>query len=124
MKTAKFTIISCIAMMSLADPQDCYAAHETVTIRVGGVKDFPDGNPYPKSPVLIPSASIDGHTFSISSYHADYTLVLVDEYDAVVYTTFFPSTLTEVELPSTLSGDYELRLYPGGSCKFPFTPYF
>ena len=71
-----------------------------------------------KSPILIPTVSIDGYTLSIYGISTDYTLELVDENDTVVYSTIVPSTVNVVVLPATLSGDYELRLYPGGSYYF------
>ena len=40
----------------------------------------------------------------------DYTLELRDENDVVVYTDYVPAGTTQVVLPSTLSGDFELRL--------------
>lgn len=40
----------------------------------------------------------------------DYTLELRNEEDVVVYTTFVPAGTTLIVLPSTLSGDFELRL--------------
>ena len=71
-----------------------------------------------KTPVLVPTVSIDGYTLYIDDSHADYTLELIDENDTVVYSTFVPSTVSVVVLPSTLSGNFELRLYPGGSYYF------
>jgi len=82
------------------------------------IDDMP-GNPAGgKAPVIVPSAMLDGHTLYIDGYHADYTLELIDENDTVVYTTFVPSTVSVVVLPSTLSGNFELRLYPGGDYYF------
>ena len=72
----------------------------------------------PKTPILVPTVTLDGYTLFIDGNHADYTLELIDENDTVVYSTFVPSTVSVVVLPSTLSGNYELRLYPGGSYYF------
>ena len=118
MKKAKLIIISSLTLLSLVLPNDCYAAKETVNMSSGGVEDWPVGNPYPKSPVEVPTVSIDGYTLFLDGNHADYTLELVDANDTVVYSTFVPSTVSVVMLPSALSGNYELRLYPGGSYYF------
>ena len=92
-------------------------AGEDVNMGVRGdeTPTYPGG---PKTPVLVPTVSIDGYTLYIDDSHADYTLELIDENDTVVYSTFVPSTVSVVVLPSALSGNYELRLYPGGSYYF------
>jgi hypothetical protein len=46
------------------------------------------------------------------------TVQLLDEDGYVVYTTFVPASTPTVVLPSTLSGDYELRLIPSGSAYY------
>jgi hypothetical protein len=55
MKKAKLIIISSLTLLSLVLPNDCYAAKETVNMSSGGVEDWPVGNPYPKSPVEVPT---------------------------------------------------------------------
>ena len=42
--------------------------------------------------------------------HPEYTLILKDENDNVVYTTTVFTTQTDVILPSSLSGDYQIEL--------------
>ena len=48
--------------------------------------------------------------------HPDYVLYIKDEYETVVYSTVVTSATTEVVLPSTLSGDYEIDLIWGNWC--------
>lgn len=45
--------------------------------------------------------------------HPDYALNIKDENGDVVYSTTVCSTETQVVLPSTLSGDYEIELIMG-----------
>ncbi len=45
--------------------------------------------------------------------HPDYALNIKDENGDVVYSTPVCSTETQVVLPSTLSGDYEIELIMG-----------
>ena len=52
----------------------------------------------------------DDYVLTLPALADDYTLELRDENDVVVYTTYLPSGTTQVILPSTLSGDFELRL--------------
>lgn len=52
----------------------------------------------------------DGYELTLPALADDYTLVLLDEDGDVAYTTFLIAGTTVVVLPSTLSGDFELRL--------------
>lgn len=63
----------------------------------------------PKSPINIWYVNQDGNVMSMHSTPCDYTLTLYDEENNLVYTTFVPAGTIQVVLPSTLSGDYELR---------------
>lgn len=49
---------------------------------------------------------------TLPAFEDDLTLQLRDEDDAVVYSTFVAAGTTQVVLPTTLSGEYELRLIP------------
>lgn len=52
----------------------------------------------------------DDYVLTLPALEDDYTLELRDENDVVVYSTYLPAGTTQVTLPSTLSGDFELRL--------------
>jgi len=73
----------------------------------------PGTNGFPRSPIEVPLVYIEDYTLSFEFYHPDYTLIIKDEDGTVVYTTTVFSTDTEVILPSTLSGDYEVNLVMG-----------
>ena len=70
------------------------------------------GEPH-KGPVIIPELSIEDYTLTFATPCYGWTLELIDENDQVVYTTIIASTT--INLPSTLSGEYQLRLIPDGS---------
>ena len=70
------------------------------------------GEPH-RGPIAVPSVDIDDHTLTFTSPCCGYTLQLLDEDGDVVYTTFITSDT--LVLSSTLSGGYELCLYPDGS---------
>lgn len=63
-----------------------------------------------RGPVYIPELSIEDYTLTFSTPCYGWTLTLVDENDNVAYTTIITSD--SLVLPSTLSGDYQLRLIP------------
>ena len=50
------------------------------------------------------------YTLTMPAFEDDFTLELLDEDGAVVYSAFVPAGTTMIVLPSTLSGDFELRL--------------
>ena len=54
----------------------------------------------------------DDYVLTLPSFEDNFTLELRDESDTVVYSTDAPAGTTTVVLPSTLSGEYELRLIP------------
>jgi hypothetical protein len=70
------------------------------------------GAHYPRSPVQPPTASMDGYTFSVSGAHPDYwvRIVNIDDEDDVVYETPMTAGTSSIELPSALSGDYQIQL--------------
>ena len=72
--------------------------------------DQPGGNGYPRSPEETPIVYIDDYTLLFEANHPEYVLNIKDESNNVVYTTVVYSTQTQVVLPSTLSGDYQIEL--------------
>lgn len=74
------------------------------------------GIDFPRSPVEIPEASLDGHTLYLGTAFSDdidVQLVSIDEVtgnETVVYSTVLYAGDQTVVFPSTLSGTYELRL--------------
>ena len=64
-----------------------------------------------RTPVQPPVVYLDGYTLTFES-HADFTLQVVSfDDESVVFETSVPSSVSEVQLPSYLTGEYELRLY-------------
>lgn len=63
----------------------------------------------PKAPVLPWYIDQDGNALTMSATPCDYTLSLYDEDDELVYTVFVPAGTTLIVLPTTLSGDFEIR---------------
>ena len=67
------------------------------------------GDPH-RGPVTVPGVYIEDYTLTFSTSCYGYTLELLDGDGEVAYTTIINSTT--VNLPSTLSGEYQLRLIP------------
>ncbi len=73
----------------------------------------PIGNNLPKSPIQPPVVYIEDYTLLFENSHPEYFLNIKDDDGDVVFTTTVYTTLTQVVLPSTLSGDYEIELLIG-----------
>jgi len=90
-------------------------AQKEVNLIVGIIDEGKCGNDIPRSPIRVPSASIDDHTFYINVSHPDYVLQLVDPEDEqnVVYEVLMPTGTNSVVLPSSLVGEYVIQLIWG-----------
>ena len=73
----------------------------------------PGGNGNPKTPITAPKVYIEDYTLLFEVGHPEYVLYIKDEDDNVVYSTVVSSAQTQVVLPSTLSGDYQIELVMG-----------
>lgn len=88
-------------------------AWEAIPFSVHYDDDMPIGHENPKAPIRAPKVYIEDYTLLFAVDHPDYILNIMDEDGAVVYSTVVYSTQTQVVLPSTLSGDYEIQLVMG-----------
>ncbi len=75
--------------------------------------EYPIGNGYGKTSMCPPLVYIEDYTLLFEVGHPEYVLNIKDEDGNVVYTTTLYSTQTQVILPSTLSGDYQIELVMG-----------
>lgn len=83
-----------------------------VELRVQNDKPITNGIPVPKSPVIPPDVYLDDHTLYIGCIVDDFTIQLIDDTNAVVYSAFVLNGTTTIVLPSTLTGEYELSIIP------------
>ena len=82
----------------------------TVTIEED---DQPILHGHGRGPIEVPLVYIEDYILTFEAYHPEYVLNLKDEDGTVVYSTVVYSTQTQVVLPSSLSGDYEIQLVMG-----------
>ena len=66
-----------------------------------------------RNTIQAPTVYIEDYMLTFEAYHPDYTLIIKDEDGDVVFSTVVWSAQTEVVLPSSLSGDYEIELVMG-----------
>lgn len=75
-----------------------------------GLHGWTLGHNHPKSPAQPPTVYIEGYTLTFSIDHPAYVLTIKDEDGEVVHSTEVYSAQTQVMLPSSLSGSYEIEL--------------
>ncbi|MBQ4393181.1 MAG: hypothetical protein II826_08765 [Prevotella sp.] len=83
-----------------------------VNLGVGIIDPTETTNGNNKGPVIVPNIDLTNGAITFKAEHCDYTLCIVNEDGNTVFSVFVPSTVTTVTLPSTLSGEYEILLYP------------
>lgn len=93
-----------------------FAQQVKIDFTCEGIDDGPIGNHMPRGPVDVPTVYLDDYTLTFETNHPEYVLYIKDEYETVVYSMVVTSAMTEVVLPSTLSGDYEIQLVMGNWC--------
>ena len=81
-----------------------------VDLHWGLIDPIPGTPGMQKTPVLVPSVSLDDNVITFLSSHGDLMLRLLDANNNEVYSTFVYPDTSMVELPTTLSGSYVLRL--------------
>ena len=86
------------------------SAQELVPLTVSIIDEQPISHGHPRSPDGTPIVYIDDYTLLFEVNHPEYVLNIKDEDGDVVYSTVVYSTQTQVVLPSTLSGDYQIEL--------------
>lgn len=107
------SFLAVLMMMALLFFNSQRAAALPVELEFGYTDPTEDQGELPRGPVLVPEVSLEDYVLTFSTPCYSYTLELLDGDGEVVYTTIINSTT--VNLPSTLSGNYELCLYPDGS---------
>ena len=89
------------------------SAQELVQLTMSIIDEQPGTNGFPRTPITTPIVYIDDYTLLFEANHPEYVLNIKDENNVVVYSTVVSTTQTQVVLPSTLSGDYQIELVMG-----------
>ena len=118
MKKVLFAILLSMTTLHAFSERPVLYWGDLVQLQVQIYDPVVSGNPMPKSPVEAPTVSLDDHTLYIYDVAYDFTLMLVDENDDVIYSTFVPANTASLVLPSTLTGTYTLMLIPNGTYYF------
>ena len=68
-----------------------------------------------KAPLRMPRIYQDGYKLTLSSFHPEYIINIVQD-DEVVYSSVIPAGVTEFELPLYLSGECTIQFIKGRFC--------
>ena len=90
--------------------QRVFAIQQNIPLQI--IKEGSAGPDIPLAPPRPWYITQDDYVLTLPSFEDGFTLELRDESDTVVYSTYVSAGTTTVVLPSTLSGEYELRLIP------------
>ena len=71
------------------------------------------GKPIKRSPIRVPSISIDDHTLYFNSSCDGCTLRLYNEEGDLVVNLIIPDNSSTINLPSYLTGEYEIQIIRG-----------
>ena len=111
MKKLLFTIMFLFSFLLTGSFTDFNSANAQQQVNLSIIKTKPIGHNVPRTPVRPPVVYLDDYTLTFES-HIDYTLQVVSlDDETVVYDAYVPGSVSEVQLPSYLTGEYELRLY-------------
>lgn len=87
-----------------------FGQHGPITMHI--VDQTPMGNGPTYAPPRPWYITQNENVLTLPAFDESFTLQLLDEDETVVYSTYIPAGTTQVVLPSTLSGDFEIRLIP------------
>ncbi len=95
----------------------CHAFSAAIQLHIGIDRPITNGNPFPKAPLLIPVVEQDEHQLTFEYNSRKFELQLIQNGE-VVYSTMIPRVPVTISIPSTIEGDYEIRLLTGGDYYF------
>lgn len=79
-----------------------------------------DNGPIRRSPIHVPSISIDDHTLLFNSSCDGCTLRLYNEEGDLVVNLIIPDNSSTISLPSFLTGEYEIQIIRGNYCFYGY----
>lgn len=109
MKKLSVLFLTLLVSCTLAQAQTL----QQITFTCSIFKEKTTGNNPPKGPIDPPTVYLEDYTLTFEVDHPEFVLYIKDEDEVVVYSTVVTSATTEVVLPATLSGDYEIDLIMG-----------
>ena len=104
------TILFLIFAASTTVSAETLPCGEQIIFAFHGIYPGAAGPRKPRAPQTIPQIYLSGHTLYIETAHPGYALFLRNLDGMVVFYGFVPNSQNTIELPSDLSGEYEIEL--------------
>lgn len=93
---------------------------DEVCLQVALVDPTENQKPIKRSPVVIPSISIDDHALYFNTSCDGCTLRLFNEDGDMVVNMIIPEDSSTINLPSFLFGEYEIQIIRGNYCFYGY----
>ncbi len=113
MDTKRLSILIFSMIMYFTFPLNVRSNPTPIEVQVSIIDPTSQHGENPKSPILIPTISLEDHTLYFETPCDGCTLNIVDSNDVVVYTLVIPTGATSLVLPSTLSGEFTIEIIRG-----------
>lgn len=94
--------------------------YEEIVLHVNFDDPILHDKPVKRSPIRIPSISINDHTLYFYSSCDGCTLRLYDEKGDLVVNLIIPENSSTINLPSFLTGEYEIQILKGNYCFYGY----
>lgn len=94
--------------------------YEEIVLHTGIIDPTAPEGPIKRSPIRVPSISINAHTLYFNSSCDGYTLRLYDEKGDLVVNLIIPENSSTINLPSFLVGEYEIQIIKGKYCFYGY----
>ncbi len=108
--------ISCLLVWGIS----CSYALVEMPMHGKDIDDQPAMPQVGKSPMHMPVTYKDDNTLVLPIFHPEYIIIIAKD-DELVFSSIIPKGITEYELPSHLSGEYEIQLFYENVCFTRFT---
>ncbi len=92
-----------------------YADDNQVDLDVEIVDESPNLPGKSKVPMRMPRIYQDGYTLTLSSFHPEYLINIIQDGE-VVYSSIIPAGVTVFELPTCISGECTVQFISGRFC--------
>lgn len=111
----KVILFLLFGMVSMAMMSFIPMSSHPLDLSVGIIKIKPGGTVMPRTPIYPPVIGMEERSLYFETDHPVFTLVLIDEDGEVTYQVNVPSVISEIDIPNSLTGEYELQLYDGSN---------
>ena len=109
MKKLCFVFALCLSVSKMFG-QGPNGGNTEIPLVVNWIDPSNTNTPIPKAPPRPLAITLNDNILTLPVTSVDYTLELRDENGTLVYSSYIPTGTTQIILPTTLSGNFEIRL--------------